>query len=202
MSDRDDYLQTWRATWQDTEPEPPADEALARYVRGRSRLLSYWMVGELVIAVVGIAALVAVVLRRPDPFERLAMGSLGVMCFAAMAFSWWNWRGVTVAVGATTAAYLDLSALQLARLRRAVTAGWIILGAELVIFVPWLWYRQQVAPDPAAVWWPWAFLAAMAGLGVAGLAGLTRWVRREATVVDRLRAECVGIVDAEHDEGR
>jgi hypothetical protein len=192
MNDCDDNLQAWTAAWQHSEPVPPADAALARYVRRRSRLISYWMIGELIVAAVALTAIALIILRRPDPFERLAMGSLGLVCVGAVAFSWWNWRGTTAAVGETTAAYLELSASRLMRLRRALTAGWIILAAELVVFVPWVWYRQLTSSD-AAGWWPWAFLAGMAGLGAHGLTLVARWARREAAMVERLRDECLGV---------
>jgi hypothetical protein len=53
-----------------SERPPAAGEALARHVRQRSRLLTRWVAILMGMGIVAVLALTAVIVARPDPFER------------------------------------------------------------------------------------------------------------------------------------
>ena len=182
----DDNLQAWTAAWQSARPDT-ADDALTRYVRRRSQLLTLWVAIEVGVGLVAFLVVAVMLAIRPDPLERVAMGALAVVCLGAVAFSWWNWRGTFQAIGESTSVYLELSAMRLRRLRRDLTMSWVLLAAQLVVFIPWTWYRQQAAGP--TVRWPWILLASMTVCCIAGLLAIGRWARREAAVIERLRRE-------------
>jgi hypothetical protein len=128
----------------------------------------------------------------PDPVGRLAMGLLALITVSALAFSWVNWRGAIRTSTGTTTAFLSLSLERLRRLRRGLYAGWSILAAEIAIFVPWIWHRLYAGagpPSEAAERFAWGLLGGVTLLGVALLAGLHAWARREARMLDGLKRE-------------
>ena len=185
MTDFDDNLEALAAAWQSERPRAKTD-ALTRYVRRRSQMLTIWVAIEMSVGIVGLLVVAVMFVIRPDPLERLAMGALAVVCAGASVFSWWNWRGTFQAIGESTSVYLDLSAMRLRRLRRDMTVSLILLAAQLAVFIPWVWYRQQAVPN---LRWPWVFLASMTVFGIGGVMAIGRWVRREEAVLERLRQE-------------
>ncbi len=194
MTDPHQDLQAWIADWQQPDQRPVASDALVRYVRRRGSLLKAWVVGGIAIGVGGLVALTYLTVTRPDPIERWAMGTLALMCAAALGFSWWNWRGALRAVSETTTVYLDLAATRLVRIRRDLIAGWVLLSVEMAVLTPWVWYRVQSHPALEAgappLIWPWALLVTMGALGVVSLIAAGRWARREEAVVNQLLREC------------
>lgn len=131
----------------------------------------------------------------PDPVEKLAMGLLTIMAASALALSLWNWRGAIRASARTTSAFVALSLERSRRLRRAVTLGWGILLAELVVFVPWVWHRLYGGlrpPSADAERFGWGLLAGLTMLAVLLLAGLHAWARRDARIMGDLRKELEG----------
>ena len=132
-----------------------------------------------------------VVLCGYDVVERTVMGTLAVACVGTLAFGLWNWRGAFRATSETTAMYLELASSRLARFRRALAAGWILLTVEAIAFTIWLTYRATLVdrPEVNGAVWPWVLLVGMCGGAAYWLTLLGRWVRREASVVDDLRRE-------------
>jgi hypothetical protein len=188
----DRELQQWMEMWKTTaDTADRSPEAIHRYVRQRSRLLRIWLAAEWAV-VVAIAPLLIRTAIVGDAVERVAMGLLAAIAAGALVFSWWNWRGVAYASAESIAACLLLSQLRVHRLRRAVGAGWFVLAAEVLVFVPWIAYRLhggvQPAP-PSSVVFGWTLLTAMTFLGAGCLAALSQWARNEAARLDSLRQE-------------
>ncbi|MGE0464620.1 MAG: hypothetical protein AB7Q16_24910 [Vicinamibacterales bacterium] len=179
-SDRE--LEQWVQAWRAPLDEPAASpEAIHRHVRRRAWLIRLWLAGEaLVVAVV--APLIVGVFRAGDAFERMAMAVLGAAGLAAVAFSWWNWHDTLRTSGESIAGFIDLSRLRIARLSRAITAGWVLLAVELMVFVPLIALRSGGA-------FGWALLAALASCGAAFLLALTRWTGGERERLDAIEGE-------------
>ncbi len=182
----DQELREWIDEWQADRLPPLAVESVAARVRRRARKLKIWAAGE---AIVGVTALAAVAHRAivdPDPLEKLAMSLLGAIAIGALAFSWWNWRGMFRVSNASTAAFLEYSARRARQWQRYLRAGWIILLAEVAVFVPWVRHRVSVAGDAAAAaWFGWSLLVVMVTLAIAFMLVAQRSVRRE---MDQLAA--------------
>lgn len=193
-------LQHWMETWQrDAEPVT-APEAITRHVRRRSRLLAVWVAGEVAIAIGASVFLFYRAVSDPDPVEQLAMALLALVAPLAVGFSWWNWRGTFRVSTRTTAAFLQVSVERARRLRRAILGGWGILAAELLVFVPWIWYRLYRGSEPPsaeAIWSAWGLLAGLTGLALAFLAALHVWARRDERRLDDLRRELAPATDIE-----
>ena len=187
MTDPNDEFQEWMRTWHEPDVSPPAGDALRGYVRRRSAVLMTWVVVETTMAIVATALLVYLAVSRPDPIERGVMGALALACAAALLFGWWNWRGLLRAVGETTAVYLELSTARLLRHRRALMAGWVLLGVEMAALTPWVWYRTRA--DASIAIWPWVLLVTLGVLAAVWLTAIGRWVRREEAIVEGLRRE-------------
>ncbi len=191
MTNNNEELQTWIADWQVADAARPASDALRQYVRRRSRLLIISIAIETAVAVVGAIVLAFLWWTLVDPVERTVMGTLAVACVGMLVFGWLNWRGSFKATSETTAVYLELASSRLARFRRALYAGWILLAVEAIAFTIWVWYRSNVIGGPGAnrAAWPWLLLIGMCGGAALWLTGLSRWVRREAKVVESLRRD-------------
>ena len=191
MTNPNEEFQGWIADWHEDKAVPRADDALKQYVRRRSRHLIASLAIEASIAIVGAIVLVYLCLTRSDLVERAVMGIVAVACVGTLVFGWWNWRGAFNATSETTAVYLDLASSRLIRFRRALFAGWILLGVEATAFTIWLTYRATLVDQPEVngAIWPWLLLAGMCGGAAHWLTVLGRWVRREATVVEDLRRE-------------
>jgi hypothetical protein len=191
MTDVNDDLAAWRTDWQTAEPEADPSAPLVVFARRRRPLLIIWIAGELLVAVAGLLVVGYFFVVRRDPVERLAMGVLAMTCLSAGLFSWWNWRGAVRASSETTMVYLELTERRLLAMRRGVSAGWAILAVELLVLIPWTWYRldgQGIAQTRAPIW-PWVLIATMSGLGVAAILRTGRWVKREAEIVAGLRRD-------------
>ena len=133
----------WQALaqdWQALERPLPASalEQLAARVHARGRFLAAWAIGECVVAVVALTILLRLAITADGLADQLAMWSLTVIAVAATAFGLWNWRGAWRPIAASQHAYIDLSLARCARMRRAVVAGYWVLLAEVVCFVPWI----------------------------------------------------------------
>jgi hypothetical protein len=189
MPDLDPDVQAWRAAWLEPTAQSPAPptEALVRLVRRRGRWLHVTMIAEMAISLIALVAVTAIAVVESDPVERLAMAALAIIAAAAGVFSHVNWRHMQTPIAATTSEYLALAAARCQRLQRGVRAGWAVLAAEALVFVPWLWYRSGTPPSIAD--WPWNFLAAMLAAGAVAVLLLDRWSRRERRIVEELNEE-------------
>lgn len=188
----DREVQQWMDAWQSAVTEaagPP--EAIHRHVRRRTRLLWIWLAGE-VVAVAAVTPLLVRAALVGDAIERLAMALLALIAAGAIACSWWNWHGALRVWGETTAAFLELSRRRVERFARAVVIGWVVLAAEVLVFVPWIAYRLYGRRTPATQElqiFSWGLLAALTLLGAVALVGLSLWARRERRHLDELQRE-------------
>jgi hypothetical protein len=181
-------MDAWRAP-AGAPAGPPA--AICRHVRRRSRLLWASLAAEALV-VIAIAPVLFQTAIAGDAFEKVAMASLAAISLGAIGFSWWNWHDAIRASGESTSAFLELSRRRVTKLARAVSAGWVVLGAEVVVFIPWIANRLFGGPEPASLRaqvFSWGLLALMTTLGVAALVALARWAERERASLDALRRE-------------
>lgn len=187
MNERDRDVDALMRAWQAPGDVPTGSpEAIVRHVKRRTVQLRAWLAGEVVV-VVAVSPLLAQAALNGGVPERAAAVLLGTLALAALAFSWWNWRGTIAAAGASTSDFIALSAARAPRLSRAVAAGWALLFGEVVVFVWWLATREP-APNP----WAWLLLAGLTVSGGLFLAALGRWARRECAAVETLAREIAG----------
>jgi hypothetical protein len=189
-SDRD--LERWRSDWQSLEDPGPSAEVVRDLVRRRDRLLAVWVAGEWVVAAVALPVVGYVAWTTHEPVERLAMILLAIITVGTVAVSWWNWRGMVRVSASTTADYVSVSLERLRRLRRAVTIGWVVLGAEVAVFVVWIWHRLHGGPASVPVGstvFAWSLLAFLVGSAAVFLVSVHRWVERDAARFEALRRE-------------
>jgi hypothetical protein len=180
---QDRELRDWIDAWQATNVSTTLPvETIGAHVRRRIRMLRIWAASEAVVAVVALAVVSYRAIVDSDPFEKIAMGLLGVIALSGLAGSWWNWRGVWRASTEPTSAFLALSIIRTRRFQRYLRAGWLILIAEISVFVPWIRHRLYAGPnpvDPATEWFAWAFLVMMVVSAAIFLLAAHRWARRE-----------------------
>jgi hypothetical protein len=127
-----------------------------------------------------------------DAVERWAMALLALITMAAMCVGWWNWRGSLMASANTTAEFVSVSAERLRRMRHAWRIGWIVLIAEVAVFVVWIWnnlYGQRVPHTALAERFAWGWLAAMTLSAVIFLLWIDRRIRRDVEKFDALKRE-------------
>lgn len=190
--DNDPELREWTSDWQSgSERESPA-EAIRHYAQGRSRFMWKWMLSELAVGVVALPLLAYLAWNATDAVERWAMALLAVITVAAMNVGWWNWRGSLLASANTTTEFVTVSAERLRRMRQAWRLGWMVLLAEVAVFVVWIWnqlYAQAAARTPFAERFAWAWLAFMSLTAVAFLLRMDRWIREDEEKFESLRRE-------------
>ncbi len=190
---QDRELRDWIDAWQATNVSTTLPvETIGARVRRRIRMLRVWAASEAVVALVALAFVSYRAVIDSDPFEKIAMGLLGVIALSGFAGSWWNWRGVWRASAEPTSAFLALSIIRTRRFQRYLQAGWLILIAEISIFVPWIRHRLYAGPnpvDPASEWFAWGFLMAMVTSAVVFLLAAHRWVQRERAHLTAIEQE-------------
>jgi hypothetical protein len=192
MTNDDRELKQWEADWQAAPSDSASAEQIRRYVSRRSRTLWSFAVMDLVVGGVALPILLYIGWTTESAVERMAMLGLASITIAAVIFGWWNHRGVLGSRATTTAEYVAISVERLRRMRLACVIGWIVLAAEVMFFVIWIWdhlYSGQRPYDAAAERFAWRWLAGMTILGAAGLAYFGRWVRRDARRFEALRRE-------------
>jgi hypothetical protein len=192
MNATDRELQDWMEAWRGDPESLAPPEAIVRFVRRRDRVIAVWAAGEAVVGVVFLAFVLWRAVADPDPAGKLAMALLALVIIGAMAFAWWNWRGVLRAASGTTASYVALAIERSRSFRRGVRAGWIILIAEVTVFIPWIahiLYDGARAPTAAQERFAWGLLAGLSTLAAGCLVAVGRWVRRDREEIERLRSE-------------
>ena len=134
----DPELKEWTSDWQADADAESSAEAIRLYAQGRNRFMwsGSWpsRVGAMALPV-----LVYMGWTATDAVGRWAMGLLALITVAAMCVGWWNWRGSLLASANTTAEYVAVSIERLRRMRQAWRIGWIVLAAEVAVFVVWVW---------------------------------------------------------------
>lgn len=192
MNTTDRELRDWQKTWQEDVDSPVAPEIITRTVKRRGREIAIWIAGEIVVAVAALTFLLYRVATQPDLGERVAMGLLALIAVAALLFEWWNWRGVIRSSASTTSRYLALAIERSHRLRRSVRAAWVILGAEIAVFVPWVWNRLYGDGEPPTAFaerFGWGWLAGLTLAAVIGILLLQRRIDRDAHALESLARE-------------
>jgi hypothetical protein len=145
-----------------------------------------------VIAGAAIPVLVYIAVTTEQDVERLAMLSMITITVAAVVFGWWNRRGVLRSSATTVAEYVAISAERLRRMRAALTIGWLMLAAEVVIFSIWSWnrlYSGPAPPDAGVERFMWLWLAGLTLAAMIGLLYCGRWLTRDTARFESLRRE-------------
>lgn len=169
---QDRELHDWVRTWHSSGERPMAADEIDGRVRRRIRRLRWWAGVEATVGIVAFAVVSYRFVVEPDVFERIAMALLGVIAVGGIALSWWQWRGIWRAAALTTSEFLTASILRSQRFERYVAAGWLILAAEIAVFVPWIRYRS-------GGWFAWGFLLVMVVAAGVCLLAAQRRLRRE-----------------------
>lgn len=205
MSGSDPELERWQAAWQAEggEPGPAGPErvegevaALRRRVKRRSLGLVLMTVWEVVFTATAIFLLWRMARSLGTPLDLFTLTSLAALAALAFAFTVWNRWGIWRPATESTSAYLDLSIARCARRRRSLKAGWALLAAEVILFVPWIWHRLHL--DPAARPEPGDFVRTYGFLGViGGVTGAALWLlgrrtEREIRALEELRDGLLG----------
>jgi hypothetical protein len=185
-------LERWMRDWQAADAPAPSPPSIHAFVRRRARFYAAWVIGEVVVCAGALGLVVQHALRDPDPIEQLTMGLLALLAVGAVSFSLWNWRGTRLFASENTTRFVTLATERSRRFSRAVSAGWVVLGVQLAIFAPWIWYRLYAGPAPAsplAERFAWGFLFFMTTTAILLQLWLRSWARREAHALDQLRRE-------------
>ena len=179
----DPELSRWMEEWKEgSAPSPPAALQLASRVRRRTLGLLVLAAGETILTVGALAFIVSVVRRSHGWPDHLAMAGLAVASLSAVAFSFWNRRGVWRSTASTTAEFLAFSLLRCRRRRRSLRFGWWLLAVELAVLGPWLASRGAGVPG-------YAFLAAVAATAALIFTWINRRTRREIAELEAISRE-------------
>lgn len=181
-----------QSDWQANGPAlAPADQ-IRDHVRKRGRWIVAWLVGDVIIGVLATAGLTFRLMTTTDGWDRLAFGVLAAMTAGFVLFTWWHWRGTRRPSSQTTFEYATWSLERSLRFARYARAGWLLLGIETLVFVPWVshqLYGSGRTPSVNEQALAWAFLVAMLGLGAWFLRRLQRWARRDAQALADIVSE-------------
>lgn len=188
LSDRE--LERLAIDWQAIDAPGPGPTAIRDYVRARSRLLWWWMAGELAVGAVALPPLCYLAWTARSTGDRLAMVALSALTVGAVAVGWWNWRGALYASAQSTSAYVELSTRRLRAVRRAYWAGWLILLVEVAILSAWISHRVAGAAPPAP--FAWGLLATLTGGAIVFLLAVRRFIVRDVHAFETLRRELDG----------
>ncbi len=172
-------LATLRELWVAEPPAPALDfVALRRRAHRRSLGLRLAAVVEVLFALAGTAWLLDLARSSGRGVDVLLLAGFVLLVGSALAFTWWNRRGVWSAAGETAADFLRLSRERCRRRRRSVHFGFGLLAAEALLLGGWGWARVG-APFVAGGTFYWSLLAVvlLAFLGV--LVALELYSRRE-----------------------
>jgi hypothetical protein len=198
MTREDQELSAWMDDWQTGKPgnpiDPPLDPTvLLRQVKRRSLGLKLLTAGELLFVVCTLAALALAALRDPSPVNVAVLAGLAFLALGAVAFSFWNRRGLWSPAAETTAAYLALTLARARRRREGLRAARWLLAAETALFLPWIWHilhTAAAAPGALRYLLAYGYLALVVGSMAAGIAWLERRTRRELKALEGEAEAC------------
>ena len=191
-NEHDQDLKSWAADWQAAPYDQESAEQIRHYVSKRSGLLWSFAVADFVISGVALPVLVYLGAVSNSDAERFAMMGLASITIAAVAFGWWNRRGVLRSSATTIADYVAISAERLRRMRMAWRIGWLILVGEVIFFVIWIWdrlYSGTRAVGDGEERFAWSWLTLFTLLAIAFLVKFGRWINRDAERFDELTRE-------------
>ncbi len=203
MIDRDDAeLRAWAADWRGEDEAAPDAAEVRRRIRTSSRRQAAFTVGEFAITVAVLALVTWQAGRLPAVWNVAAMGALGILAVAALAYTLWNRMGTWKPAAESTGAHLDLLALRLRRRLRALHVGLYLLAVETLVLAGWLWFllgeraSRTGVPAPALRYVTnFALLAVWICLFAAGCIWVIRRTRRQLHEVFRLRSELGNAAD-------
>jgi len=190
--DKQPDFSMWAKTWQEDAPPSASAQQIRDYVTKRARLLRLFRFVDLAIGAVALPVIGYLAWFADNDVERISMIGLGSVVVAAIAFGWWNWSAALHAAARSTADYVTVSAEHLRRMRLAWRLGWVILAAEVVVFVIWIrnrLYGAGGAVDPFAERFAWLWLAGFTAIAIVSLIWFGRWLSRDSARLERLRSE-------------
>lgn len=174
----------WRdlmADWQSEEPvsAPLSDEARQR-IRRKVKRYGHRMIlvtlVELAICAVVLAWIGKESLELPRALGIVGFAGTAVLCAVALAFSFWNRRGIWAPATESTLTFVELSLERQRRKLEALRFGPWFLALELAFLIPWSVWALLTRP-----WEPWRWLFVfgwMAGFSILFLAWWA-WYRRK-----------------------
>ena len=187
LKESDDELREWMSDWQaDSEPAPDVRDAIRRRVRRQGFGMILLAAGEVAFACAMLVFLIGFAVRHPQPVDVATMAGFSLLVVWATGYGLWYRRGLWRPEAETTAAFLALSIRRCQRRLLALRAGWWLLAAEVVLFVPWIQFHAE---SPADYLFSYGFLALMAGGAAAVLVVLGRRTRRELGELEAVRRE-------------
>jgi hypothetical protein len=183
--DWDTLARTWQLTPAQSRRGARDPLTLHRHVARRTRLLILTVVLE---AILTVAVITWVWARLPDDTSYARVWRIGAMVFSAAVWAYclWNRRHSWRPYGADTAAFLKLSRERLEAGRRSVRVVRLVLGAALLVGVPWLALRVSrgfVSPEEGVVW---IFFGSYAVCGLGACVWYLRWIAAESRTLDAL----------------
>lgn len=193
MTRNDDQdLKEWAADWQAAPPDPESAERIRHYVKKRTGLIWWWVAADLVIGGIVLPILGYIGWMSESYIERMAMGTLASITVAAIAFGWWNWRGVLRSSATSITEYIAISAERIRRIRLAWRMAWLVLAAQVIVFSIWIWdmiYSGAKPHSPGAELFAWSWLGLWTVAAVVFLIVSGRWLRRDTARFEALRRE-------------
>lgn len=195
MTKSDEYLdfQRWSRDWQaGSTRDVSTDEQIRHYVKRRSGLVWWFLASDFIVAGIALPVLAYLGVAAETRAELLAMLSLASITIGAVGFGWWNWRGVLRASAANVSEYIAISEERLRRMRMAWRIAWLVLAAQVAVYVLWIpghLHAGGTPPTPGQLRFAWAWLAGLSLAAVFGLLWFGRWLQRDAARFAALRRE-------------
>lgn len=183
----------WAVEWQASGTRSvESAEQIRHYVKKRGGLVWSFVVTDFIIGGVALPILVYLGVATDNDAQRLAMIALGSITVGAIGFGWWNWRGVLRASASSVSEYVAISAERLRRMRLAWRIAWVVLAAQIVVYVLWIptqLHNGDAPPSPGQLRFAWGWLFGFVLAAVAGLLWFGRWLKRDAARFEALRRE-------------
>ena len=191
-ADDDVDLKEWVADWQAAPENIESAEQIRHYVKQRTGLFWSLAVADFVVGGIALPVLVYLGVVSEREVERFAMLGLASITIATVMFGWWNRRGVLRSSATSIAEYVAISAERLRRMRMAWRIGWIVLIAEVLVFIIWFWDRLYSGARPVSageIQFAWSWLAAFTSGAAFALWKFGRWLDRDTARFDALTRE-------------
>jgi hypothetical protein len=192
--DLDEWIEVWKsdaaASATDTGARANPAEGIRDRVQRRERFLAWSALAEALLGLGFLAFLVRRAILDPDLVEKLAMSLLAAITVAVMVFSWENWRRGVRDGARDTKTFLELARDRSRRLERASSVAWLVLTAQVAVFIPWTWYQLHGSGHDASferAVFGWSLLVTLTLAAAAAILFVRRWIRRDADAIEDLR---------------
>ena len=145
--------------WQSEEAGPvPLSDEMRQRIRRKVRLHGYRMVLISLFEVLGCAAMLAWIwkesMEQPRAIGTVGFAGTAVLIALALAFSFWNRRGIWAPATESTLTFVELSLERQHRKLVALRFGPWFLALELAFLIPWsVWALLSRPSEP----WRWVF---------------------------------------------